>query len=197
LLESLISNMKHLVFVERVIESDLLSTLASLCAGRVGTDMPCPDVTETILSLVNNFRVTLFFAADWEKEKIFKQLENSGMLAQVLRCITQPSADPDVLTNHLIMMDDLMQCQSLVRKKLKPGQATGDVLAEVIDGKNGYKGRRDDRVVMRLRNLQKMTTMTNEARVSPNDRQGTGNICRFCNRAELSEEFQASLLACR
>ena len=106
-------------------------------------------VTETILSIVNNFRVTLSIA-DWEREKIFKVLESSGLLAQVLRCITQPSPDPDAIVAHLVMMDELMACQSLVRKKLKPGQPTGDVLASVIAGNNGYKGTRDERVMTRL-----------------------------------------------
>lgn len=71
LLESLLCFMKHRIFVDRVLTSDLLNILATFCAGREGTDMPCPMVTETILSIVNNFRVTLLLA-DWEREKIFK-----------------------------------------------------------------------------------------------------------------------------
>jgi hypothetical protein len=86
--------MKHLVFVNRVLSSDLLNILASFCAARQDTDMPCPMVTETILSIANNFGVTLSIA-DWEREKVFKLLESSGLLAQVLRCITQRSPDSD------------------------------------------------------------------------------------------------------
>jgi hypothetical protein len=51
---------------------------------------------------------------------------------------------------HLVMMDELMACQSLVRKKINPGQPTGDVLASVIAGNNGYEGTRDERVMTRL-----------------------------------------------
>lgn len=87
--------MKHLVFVNRVLSSDLLNILASFCAARQNTDMPLrPMVTETILSIANNFGVTLSIA-DWEREKVFKLLESSGLLAQVLRCITQRSPDSD------------------------------------------------------------------------------------------------------
>jgi hypothetical protein len=57
--------MKHLVFVNRVLSSDLLNILASFCAARQNTDMPLrPMVTETILSIANNFGVTLSIA-DW------------------------------------------------------------------------------------------------------------------------------------
>lgn len=195
LLESLIPSMKQLAFVERVLESNLLETLARLCAAREKTEMPCPDVTESILSIVNNFRVTLYLK-DWEKEKIFKLVESTGMLAQVLRCITQPSTDPGALDGHLKMMDELMECQALVRKKLKPGQSTGDVLEEVLSGKSGFKGRRDPSVVMRLRNLQKMASVFNEKVVS-NPGGKIGRVCRYCNKADLSEEFQESLLVCR
>ena len=42
LLESLICFMKHLMFVNRVLSSDLLNILASFCAARQDTEMPLP-----------------------------------------------------------------------------------------------------------------------------------------------------------
>lgn len=196
LLESLICFMKHPIFVDRVMSGDLLSILATLCAGRQGTEMPCPMVTETILGIVNNFRVCLLFA-NWEAEQIFKRIEASGLLAQVLRCITQPSPNPDAIVSHLAVMDELMICQSLVRKKLKPGEPTGDILACVLAGNNGFKGTRDERVMTRLRNLHKMACVLNQKTVLSDGTNMAGNVCRCCGKADFSEEFQASLLVCR
>jgi hypothetical protein len=80
-----------------------------------------------------------------------------------------------------------MACQSLVRKKIKPGQTTGDVLASVIAGNDGYKGKRDERVMTRLYNIQRMTTVLNDKHVSEGGIDMIGTVCRCCNRADMSQ----------
>jgi hypothetical protein len=127
--------------------------------------------------------------AGWDQETIFKILEATGILGQVFRCITQPPY-PSEVQNHLIMMDNIMQCPVLVKKKLKPGQPTGDILANVIAGKDGYKGSRDKATMIRLENLQKMCSLFNE-------KQTAGKSCRNCNKGTIYMEFQNSLLVCR
>jgi hypothetical protein len=57
--------------------------------------MPCADVTESIVFIMNNIRVTLEFDQDcWSAEKIFKMFEASGILGQLIRCVPQPGKDP-------------------------------------------------------------------------------------------------------
>jgi hypothetical protein len=85
----------------------------------------------------------------------------------------------------------------LVKRKFKPGQPTGDMLAAVIAGKDGYKGSRDKAVMNRLETLQKMCSMPNQkvGQLSPEGDDLAGKICRKCNKASM--ELESRLLVCR
>jgi hypothetical protein len=86
LLDCLISHCKHWNFVQLLVVKDkkqknksdesenessggLLKVLAKLIAARV-PGVPCVDVTESIVFMMNNIRVTLDFDQDWTVEKI-------------------------------------------------------------------------------------------------------------------------------
>lgn len=133
--------------------------------------------------------------AGWDQETIFKILEATGILGQVFRCITQPPY-PSEVQNHLIMMDNIMQCPVLVKKKLKPGQPTGDILANVIAGKDGCKGSRNKAAMSRLENLQRMCSLYND-KLADEVNFLVGKSCRNCNKGTTDLEFQNSLLVCR
>jgi hypothetical protein len=205
LLQALTASMWQLSFValciamENDAERDLLAILAQLCAARDKTKMPCPKFTESIFGIVNAyFRLSLVMDGS-ELESIFKKLEATGILGQVLRCIAKQNADPDDLRNHLLFLDNILQCSELVKGKFKPGQPTGDILAAIIAGKDGYKGSPNKGVMNRLENLQKMSSKSTEkvGELNPEGNCFVGKACRKCNKREASIEFQSILFVCR
>jgi hypothetical protein len=188
---ALMSSMLHISFVKLCIamdkDNDLLAVLAQLCAARDKTNMPCPDVTEAMLKIVHNCHLTLM-EDGWEQEKIFKKLEATGILGQVFRCVTLPITDPVQVQNNFGLLDAIMHCSVIDKRKLKPGQPTGDILAAVIAGKDGYKGSRNKAVMSRrLENLQKMCFMSNEKKVGEKTR--VWRVCRKCSKGSITLEF--------
>jgi hypothetical protein len=199
---ALMSSMLHISFVKLCIamekDADLLAVLAKFYAARGKPNMPCADVTEAMLKIVINCHGALSNDG-WEQEKIFKKLESTGILGQVFRCYTLPSTRPNDIQNNFSVLDAVMQCSVLVKRKLKPGQPTGDILAAVIAGKDGYTRSRNQAVMNRLQNLQKMCSMSNEkvGALSPGGKELGRTTCRKCNKRSITSEFGSSHLVCR
>jgi hypothetical protein len=198
LLDCLIPHMKHLNFVTVALvpSTNLLGVIADLCAAKT-PGMPCPDFCDSILSITNNARLTLMIAG-WKKERTFKKLESTGILGQAIRCITctQPSLPQDAIQGHLFILEVLMECPMLIQEKFQKGTRSGDILNNVLSGKDGYKGgaRRHELVMARLANIQKIANVTSHP---PNqDALLVGLMCRKCNKNSMEAEFQNKLLVC-
>jgi hypothetical protein len=107
----------------------------------------------------------------------------------VLRCIAKQNADPDDLQDHLILLDYLMQCSEFVKRKLKPGQPTGDILAAIIAGKDGYKGSPNHAVMNHLQNLSFMST-EKVVELNPEGNYLWGNIAANATRERSRSSFK-------
>jgi hypothetical protein len=195
LLGAIIPSMKRLSYVELAIVMGLLSTIAKLCAARKGLNMPCIDVADSILKFARNLQVSLtVYGAKYSAEKIFKLFEATGLLPQILRCVTLPPGEDDTLQVRLDLLDDISACNSIVKKKLKLGQPSGDVLLGIIEGKDGSKERPHEAVWGRLVNLTKLADIHNNWSAAA--RGSVGRTCRTCNKTgvQIGDE---KLFCCR
>jgi hypothetical protein len=135
----------------------------------------------------------------WEEKRFSRNWRRPVFWDKVFRCYTPPSTHPTDIQNNFGLLDAIMQCSVLVKRKLKPGQPTGDILADVIAGKDGYAGSRNQAVMNRLENLQKMCSMSNEkfGALGPGGKEQERTICRNCNKRSIASEFESSHLVCR
>lgn len=209
LLNTLISFFVHPTFVQLVLEKRgqgdcggcLLSILAAFVADRLKKpDLRYPDICESIIGVVVNCISTssmngLTGGQELEKDKIMKQLESTGLLAQFLRCITVPIPDqkPDQFIASMSVLDNLLGCTGLAKKKLIENTPTGAILQDILDGKDGYSGRRNEQVMIRLRNISKLASMSNESIAKCQQ----ARCCSNCGKASASADFQNSLKTCR
>jgi hypothetical protein len=123
--------------------------------------------------------------------------ESVGMLGQLIRCVSQPGKDPLSTRSFVVILDALAKCTTLIKKKLCKGEATGIILDQVIAGKDGFKGRRLDEVMTRLVNLQRAASLNESFFAARSGNVSIGQMCRYCNKAEMTESFQEKLLICR
>jgi ribosomal protein S27AE len=78
-------------------------------------------------------------------------------------------------------------------QKIQNGTRTGDILNDVLSGKDGFKGRRHELVIARLANIQTLANYTNK---SPKQNELAGQVCLKCRKSSLEAEFQNNLLVC-
>lgn len=92
-----------------------------------------------------------------------------------------------------------------IKKKLCPGQPTGDLLKAIVDQREGYQGQRDPAILLRLRNLHQVASLTSSTTTAAGHIPGTqgddtpflGRVCRQCSRSSHDDvEFQKTLLVC-
>jgi hypothetical protein len=107
----------------------------------------------------------------------------------------------------LAVLDSLQECSKLIRKKLKSGTPTGDILDAVIAGKDGGLAKQKETnadIKKRLMNLQKMAVMSNDGFATTHDMgkdtpentvMNRGKICRNCDKAE-TQLGGTSLMKC-
>jgi hypothetical protein len=87
--------------------------------------------------------------------------------------------------NVLQLLAALVQCESFVREKLTKGQATREVLKEVLAGETEVREHRDARVVAQLRRLEQLAWQHD----SDNDaNDGDDRRCHYCGLFECREE---------
>jgi hypothetical protein len=120
-----------------------------------------------------------------QSRKGFGIIEKTGLLGQFFRCVPlDPECAADVLTN-------LQTCLQLVKKKLKVGTRTGDILDAVITGKDGPINEKAKSSLSRLQSL---------ARLSNND-DNYDNACtnpKMCHHCEKLETLGgAKLMKCQ
>jgi len=182
------------------LQKDLLSVLAKWTAARGKPNMPCLDVSETLLKIVYNYFISWSKekGGDWEEEKfvIVKQLESTGILGQYFRCVTQLHDDKDLrFEKYLKILDLVMHCIALMSKQLSDTAPTGVILHDILVGEDGHKGHRNEAVVARLRSIGNFASLSNEKRMTI----GGCSIlsCQGCGKASVTADFQNSLLRCR
>ena len=190
--------MKRVHAVEMAFECNYFKVLAELIAARKAPSLPCPEIATLSCATMNNARISLLRPmsgnenekADATTAKSFKRFEACGILAQFLRCSTTPSAaDPGMFMCY----NELLRCQSLIKKKFKKGEPCGDVVHDIlfkIDGDSHCS----KRITEYLKNIAFLARLSqsdkNDLTTVPN------RVCRYCNEGEFTKAFQESLRVC-
>jgi hypothetical protein len=169
-----------------------LVNLTNFCAARAGTKMSCPDASEALCLIANYILHTLWKQNPWDYHKIFKHFEKTGLLRQVIRCVTHPpSSQQDTNTLQILrMLDILMLCPSLIKEKLCKGTSTGDLLINVVNGLDGNNHQRPVEVQKRLKNSMRMATVSN---LRSHESSISLSMCRKCSSRNHDHE---KLLVC-
>jgi hypothetical protein len=112
--------------------------------------------------------------------KSFFTVEKTGLLGQLIRCIpVDPECSAEIVTS-------LQSCLQLVKKKLKSGTPTGDILDAVIAGKDGPIS---EKVKADLAKLQTLARLSN-------GNKDHVRICRHCGKIEAHMD-SALLMKCQ
>lgn len=191
MLNSLAPAMKHQNFLKVVMKKELFSTLAGYIAVREAPNLPCDDVAESICYIVTTFLTNQQHHgnAEWSQEKAMRKLESSGLLAQYIRCTTCPGTWNVEHGENMKgrIYNELTNCSILLRKKLQKGQPCGDVIRNILNGKDGHRNT-SQRILTCIRNLVTMVEGIGMGVVEGGGR-GKKTICRNCNK--LGTDFSS------
>jgi hypothetical protein len=170
---------KHSSFLKIILSSEVMEAVAKFYASRKKNDKRSLSVAETILRIVDNVFVTLK-NDNFSDERVFGILEKTGLLGQFIRCVP---VDPE---GSAKIVASLQKCLQLVKKKLKSGTPTGDILDAVAAGEDGPINVKARSALGRLQSL---------ARLSNNTCTDL-KICGHCERLETQMEG-AKLMKCQ
>jgi hypothetical protein len=116
---------RHPSFFKLFQANEGMEAVAKFYASRKKNVAPSESVAELIVILFNN----VLFAFDQEGvflEKAFGILQKTGLLGQFIRCVPVDAEFSDDIVTMLL------KCLQVVKKKLKSGTPTGDMLDAVI-----------------------------------------------------------------
>jgi hypothetical protein len=196
MLDCLTPTSKHYGMVQCMLATKFLHILANFIQARLAPQMPCAEVAEVMCAMTRNIQIWLerqpksgdgvenVTAAD----QSFRKLESSGLLAQTLRCLTVPQATtPDVVSRHLVFLDNLIEQSVQMRRKFKPSSPTGAILQAIIKGQDGHPHCPRD-IMQRLKSLAQVLDYA----ARPPQGLTLHSACCFCNK----KRHRTELLAC-
>jgi hypothetical protein len=160
----------HPSFIKIFLSNEGMEAVANFYASRTKNDTPSQSLAKLIVLLVNN----ALWGLEQEgvsREKGFGTIEKTGLLGQFIRCVP---VDPE-WSAHIVTR--LQTCLQLVKKKLKSGTPTGDILDAVIAGKDGPINAKGKDGLARLQSLARLSN-TNDAKYTDI------KMCRHCNKIE-------------
>jgi hypothetical protein len=142
---------KFLSYAKVFLSNEGMEAVAKFYASRKKNDTPNNSVAEFIHVLVNNALCVLTQEEGLSSEKALGTVEKTGLLGQLIRCVP---VDPE-RSAHIVK--DLQTCLQLVKKKLKPGTPTGDILDAVLAGKDGPINEKAKSGLARLQMLARLS----------------------------------------
>jgi hypothetical protein len=154
-----------------------MEAVAKFYASRKKKATPNTSVAKFIQVLVNNVLCVLT-QEGLSEEKVYGNIEKPGLLGHFIRYVP---VDPEY---SAIILERLQTCLQLVKRKLKPGTPTGDILDAVIAGKDGPINEKAKSGLARLQTL---------ARLSNCD---VVKVCRNCEKLETQMD-NAKLMKCQ
>lgn len=209
LLDTIVPWLKHPMFVKLMLTSNAFAAIAVLVARdqQGKPTMPDPKVTEVIVAITNNCVLCMEGISKMAETSLtlpnmLMDLERTGLLAQALRCLTVPLKHGGSISQAMQFLDMIEMDARLLKKKFTPGQKSGDVLEELLSGKDGWKGRSNPNhsiVMCRLAALKKLANMSNTKSWRPEEDVKLGRICRQCSKSGLelrNEDAEKRLLMC-
>jgi hypothetical protein len=162
---------QHPSFFKIFLSNGGMEAVAKFYASRKMHDTPDNCVAELIQLLVNT-TLCVLTEEGLSSEKAFGSIEKTGLLGQFIRCVT---VDPKY---SIGIVEALQKCLQLVKKKLKSGTPTGDILDAVIAGKDGPINEKAKSGLARLQSLARLS----------NDNYGSEcNVIKTCRRCEKLE----------
>jgi hypothetical protein len=169
LLSAILSFLKHPSFVKIVISNEVMEAVAKFYASRKKNKTHNNYVAEIIPMLVNNV-IKILRQEGLTTEKAFGTTEKTGLLGQCIRCApVEHKFSANILTA-------LQTCSHLVKKKLKSGTPTGDILDAVIAGKDGPINEKAKSSLVRLQSLALLSNCADEC-----------NVVKECHHCEKTE----------
>lgn len=186
LLYAISVHMQRVGFLSLALQRNgLCQALANFCAVRKGGDLPCKTVSDGILKIVDLGAQTAVLARDeLHIHTYFKKLAKTGLLGQALRCLTKPVQDQVAMSEHLKVFDLLARCTAVLGQSIKAGTLCGDLVRDIVAGKEGFTGKRDERVTDLLKCLSKIADLVRLPETKPES-------CRNCGLAYLLKKAMA------
>jgi hypothetical protein len=171
-------------FVKIFLSNEGMEAVAKFYASGKKNDTPSRSIAELIVVLVGN---ALYFLQEEgvSDEKGFDILERTGLLGQFIRYIPlDPERSAGIVTS-------LQRCLQLIKKKLKSGTPTGDILDAVIAGKDGPI---NEKVKADLARLQSLARLSNDN--YDNNKCEDLKMCLHCEKTETQID-NALLMKCQ
>jgi hypothetical protein len=171
----------HSSFLKIFLANEGMEAVAKLYASRKKNDTPDRIVAQSILLLVSNALMGLSENGA-QLERGFNAIEKSGLLGQFIRCVP---VDPDFSAGLLTL---LQPCLQLIKKKLKSGTPTGEILDAVIAEKDGPINEKAGSSLARLQSAARLSNNNYDNRKSVGIK-----ICHHCQKIET----QVVLMKCQ
>jgi hypothetical protein len=170
LLQAIACFANHPSFLNIFLSNEGMEAVVKFYASRTKNDTPSHLVAKLIVLLVNN---TLWGLEQQgvSCEKGFGTIEKTGLLGQFIRCVP---VDPE-WSAHIVR--GLQTCLQLLKKKLKSGTPTGEILDAVIAGKDGPINEKGKAGLARLQGLARLSNI-NDAKYTDM------KMCHHCNKLE-------------
>ncbi|CAJ1934462.1 unnamed protein product [Cylindrotheca closterium] len=186
-LESCIAFFQHAVPLALAFEGPFFQAFAAFVKARKrnGRDLPAKPICLRITAIVY-FAVLASkteFDSKWDQERVFKKLEASGILEQVIRCLTVSQPPEDATAGDEIIRN-LQACPLLISKQFMLGKPCGDTLRMILDGKDGSR-KKQPQVINAFQNLVRLSDSAVKA---PKFRDETLE-CGNCGKEDILETF--------
>jgi hypothetical protein len=173
LIQTVASFSQHPSFFKIFHSEKGMEEVAKLYASRKKNDTPSQSVAQFILLLVQNALISLG-KKGLSHEEAFCAVEKTGLLGQFIRCTAvNPQRAVEIVTC-------LQVCLQLVKKKLKSGTPTGDILNAVIAGKDGPISGKVKTALTKLQSLAGLSNNNDNYDVKSTGLKG----CNHCNKIE-------------
>ncbi|CAJ1961753.1 unnamed protein product [Cylindrotheca closterium] len=170
-------------------ESEFFQILADFVKARRSKKkrrrLPSQENCRLICEIVSNAYIASQegFDNNWPAERVFKKLEESGILQQFLRCLTVPGSMKNYPKRITSMLDNLHNCPLILKKKFKRGQPCGDTLSAIIEGRDGSVDQESD-VIKSFQTLKEAATAADPTRYKPKQ-----ETCSHCGKQEPAESI--------
>jgi hypothetical protein len=168
---------RHLSFFKLFHANEGMEAVAKFYASRKKNAAPISrSVVHWIIRLVGNILCVLDLDGVFLTEA-FGIIEKTGLLGQFIRCVPVNAEDSDDIVTMLL------KCLQVVKKKLKPGTPTGDILDAVIAGKDGPINKEAKSSLVRIQRLARLSNDNYNTMKS-----AVLKICHHCDRLETQME---------
>jgi hypothetical protein len=174
LLQAVTCLSKHPSFLKVFVSNEGLEAVAKFYASRKKYDTPSHKVAQLVLHLSLN-SIWFLRKEGLTDEKAFGIIEKAGLLGQFFRCVP---VDPEL---SAVVLACAQTCLQLVKKKLKSGTPTGDILDAVIAGKDGPI---NEKAKSSLARLQSLALLSNNSSIDYANEFTSIKICHHCEQNE-------------